>query len=117
MARWEPEMQPLTAENWRQEVTAHEVAVMFLWAEWSPQDLALGKMLRQIRPEFASVAFFSCDMDAEPEVPQVLGVLTNPALICFLNGERHDTSIGHISARQLRAKLRQWLSTSTSGVP
>ena len=112
---WTSAIPPLPEEGWQQVLAGHDVAVILFWAEWSPPDLMMGKVLQQVQPEFTSIAFFSYDLDSQSavEVTDACGVITNPALVCFFNGKRHDSLIGYMKARQLRAELRQWLGAST----
>ena len=113
MAYWDS-VPRLKEEHWEQEVAAHAVAVVLFWAAWSQPDHMMSGVLEAVRPEFASIAFFSCDLDSAPEVAAANAVMTNPTLICFLNGQRHVTTIGYLGEEHLRARLSEWLAAGTS---
>ncbi len=115
METWQPSTPALTLSNYEQLLAEHKVVVVHFWAAWDiharPMDVSLQKM----RPELDSIAFFSCEIyTAAGEIIAALnGVFTTPTLLCFLNGQHHDTSVGYLRPEQLRAKLSEWLAAST----
>lgn len=115
MDSWTSAMPPLPAEEWRQVLAEHEVAVVHFLAVWSVPDRMLNKVLEQVRPEFEHIAFFSCDVDSDSavEVFAANGVMTTPTFCFFLKGQQRALLIGCPNADQLRAKLREWLAAST----
>ncbi len=112
---WTSAMSPLPHEGWQQVLAAHDVAVVFIWAEWYVLTRAMDKELQVVRSEFETVAFFGCDLDSQPQVTADVtgGMASNPMLACFFNGQRHDISFGYLNPEKLRAKLREWLAAST----
>lgn len=104
----------LPQESWQQALAADAIAVVHFWVSWSPPDLAMSKVIQQVRPDFAEIAFFYVDIDGDgAELTNHFKAFQTPVLICFLKGRPHETVIGYLGPDKLRAKLRQWLTAST----
>ena len=104
----------LPQEDWQPTLAAHAIVVVHFWVSWSPPDLAMSKVIQQVRPDFAEITFFYVDIAGDgAKLANHFGAFQTPVLVCFLNGQEHARSLGFLNAELLRAKLREWLAAST----
>jgi len=111
MENWTPTTEPFKADNFQKIITGHHVVVVHFWADWNLIDRKMDLILKNLRPRFAEeIAFYS--FDTMPEAGWVIcrqcNILNLPALVCFINGQLHETLIGLRPQEELEAKFAAW---------
>jgi thiol-disulfide isomerase/thioredoxin len=112
---WRPTLPPVDAETLPGLLAEHRVVVLHCWAAWNGYDRQMDAVLRGLVPLFAGqVVFYSLNTDLEAGWPllRVWGVLNLPALVCLIDGDRHETLIGLKTEVALEVKVREWLSAA-----
>ncbi len=78
------------------------------WASWCAPCRAMGPVLEAVAKDVAAVALVAkLDTDANPAVPQALGVRALPTMVVFQNGRVKDVFVGVKSRTDLVASLQR----------
>jgi thiol-disulfide isomerase/thioredoxin len=107
-----PRSPAVTAEGLPNVFAVRRVVVIHCWAEWNGYDMWLDATIDSIRGQYEDrVAFYALDVDLVDNHAFCAqhGVLNVPALVCFINGKWHETSIWNLARPRLEAKLQDWI--------
>jgi len=80
------------------------------WATWCAPCRMIAPVVEELSAELGDkVRVLKMDIDANPQTPQQLGILSIPTLIIFKDGRPADRTVGYRS--NLKADLRQKLES------
>jgi thioredoxin len=83
------------------------------WASWCAPCRAMGPVLDAVAKDVDAVALVAkLDTDANPAVPQALGIRALPTMVVFQNGRVKDVFVGVKSQRDLVASLQRHARTA-----
>jgi len=100
---------PVTDAEFQGKVLESEQPVLVdFWAAWCAPCRMIAPVVDELQIELgAKVRIFKMDIDANPQTPMQLGILSIPTLIIFKGGRPADRMIGYRS--NLKADLKQKL--------
>ncbi|HEY4026872.1 MAG TPA: thioredoxin [Candidatus Dormibacteraeota bacterium] len=84
------------------------VVLVDFWAEWCAPCRMIAPVVESIASELGDqVKVVKMDIDANPEVPGRLGVMSIPTLIIFKDGQQAERTVGYRAG--MKADLKQKL--------
>lgn len=93
----------LTKEIFEEEVLKSEVPVLVdFWASWCGPCRMLGPVIDELSEEASGYKVGKVDVDDQPELAQLYGVMTIPTVIVFKNGAPAGKTIGVQSKETLK---------------
>jgi thioredoxin 1 len=99
----------VTDAEFEQSVLKSEEPVLVdFWAEWCSPCRMIAPIVEDIAGEFASTAkVFKMDIDANPQTPMSLGIMSIPTVILFKGGVAVERQVGYRPTMKgdLKAKL------------
>jgi len=100
---------PVTDAEFQSQVLQSEQPVLVdFWATWCAPCRMIAPVVDELQVELGDkVRILKMDIDANPQTPMDLGILSIPTLIIFKNGRPADRTIGYRS--NLKADLRSKL--------
>jgi len=91
-----------------QVLNAGQVVLVDFWADWCAPCRMIAPVVEDLAMELGSqVRFVKMDIDANPDVPSRLGIVSIPTLVIFKDGQAADRTIGYRS--NLKTDLKQKL--------
>jgi len=91
-----------------QVLNADQVVLVDFWAEWCAPCRMIAPVVEDLASELdGRVKVVKMDIDANPQVPGRLGIMSIPTLIIFKGGQAADRMVGYRS--NLKLDLRQKL--------
>ena len=91
-----------------QVLNAGQVVLVDFWAAWCAPCRMIAPVVQDLAIELGGqVKFVKMDIDANPEVPTQLGIMSIPTLIIFKDGQAADRQVGYRS--NLKVDLKQKL--------
>ncbi len=98
------------AEFQAQVLQAPQPVLVDFWATWCAPCRMIAPVVDELHTELGDkVRIFKMDIDANPQTPMQLGILSIPTLIIFKDGRPADRTIGYRT--NLKADLRQKLES------
>lgn len=92
----------ITKENFESEVLKSDKPVLVdFWAVWCGPCKMLSPVVDQIAEENDAVKVGKVNVDEEPELAQMFGIMSIPTLISFRDGKAVNKSVGVISKEQI----------------
>jgi thioredoxin 1 len=100
---------PVTDAEFQVQVLESEQPVLVdFWATWCAPCRMIAPVVDELQVELGGkVRILKMDIDANPQTPMQLGILSIPTLIIFKDGRPADRTIGYRS--NLKADLREKL--------
>ncbi len=100
---------PVTDATFESEVLGSDRPVLVdFWATWCAPCRMIAPVVEELHGELGDkVRVFKMDIDANPQTPSALGIMSIPTLIIFKGGRPADRTIGYRS--NLKSDLRQKL--------
>ena len=95
-----------------QVLSADRTVLVEFWAEWCAPCRMIAPVVDELQVELGDkVRILKMDIDANPQTPMNLGILSIPTLIIFKDGRPADRTIGYRSnlMADLRTKLEALL--------
>ena len=98
----------ITKENFENEVLKSELPVLVdFWATWCGPCRMLAPVVGEISEEYAGrVKVGKVNVDEEPELAEMFGILSIPTLLYFKDGKQVDSSIGYRAKEKITAMLQ-----------
>lgn len=91
-----------------QVLNAEQVVLVDFWADWCAPCRMIAPVVQDLAAELGDqVKFVKMDIDANPDVPSRLGIMSIPTLIIFKGGQAADRTVGYRS--NMKMDLRQKL--------
>ena len=86
----------ITKDNFESEVLDSKVPVLVdFWATWCGPCMMLAPTIEEIAEEYAATAKVGkVNVDEEPELASMFGIMSIPTVMVFKNGEVTATSVG-----------------------
>ncbi|MBQ9878821.1 MAG: thioredoxin [Clostridia bacterium] len=85
----------VTGENFQTEVVASEVPVLLdFWASWCGPCKMLSPVVDEIAEERSDIKVGKVNVDDEPELAQMFGVMSIPTLVVMKDGKAVNKSVG-----------------------
>jgi thioredoxin 1 len=86
----------ITKDNFESEVLDSKVPVLVdFWATWCGPCMMLAPTIEEIAEEYAAtVKVGKVNVDEEPELASMFGIMSIPTVMVFKNGEVTATSVG-----------------------
>jgi len=79
-----------------QVLNAAQVVLVDFWAVWCAPCRMIAPVVEDLAAELSDrVKFVKMDIDANPQVPGRLGIMSIPTLIIFKDGEAADRTVGY----------------------
>ena len=98
------------AEFQTQVLQAPQPVLVDFWAAWCAPCRMIAPVVDELQSELGDkVRILKMDIDANPQTPMQLGILSIPTLIIFKDGRPADRTIGYRT--NLKADLRQKLES------
>jgi len=95
-----------------QVLNAGQVVLVDFWADWCAPCRMIAPVVEDLAMELGSqVRFVKMDIDANPDVPSRLGIMSIPTLIIFKDGKAAERAVGYRSnlKTDLKTKLEALL--------
>jgi len=90
-----------------QVLNAGQVVLVDFWAAWCAPCRMIAPVVEDLATELGSqVKFVKMDIDANPEVPAQLGIMSIPTLVIFKDGQAADRTVGYRSNLKLDLKQK-----------
>ena len=88
-------IQQLTDVNFESVINAGQPVFIDFWAAWCGPCRMIAPIVEELAPSYQGKAVIAkMDVDANPAVPQRLGVTSIPTLMMFKNGKLVDRAVG-----------------------
>jgi thioredoxin 1 len=93
----------VTDANFQSEVLeAGQVVLVDFWAEWCGPCRMIAPVVEEIASELGDrMKVVKLDIDANPEVPGRLGIMSIPTLIIFKDGQAAERTVGYRAGLKL----------------
>ena len=88
-------IQQLTDENFESVINGGKPVFIDFWAAWCGPCRMIGPIVEELAPSYKDKAVIAkMDVDAQPNIPQRLGVTSIPTLMMFKDGKLVDRMVG-----------------------
>jgi len=96
-------IQQLTDQNFESVVNGGKPVFIDFWAAWCGPCRMIAPIVEELAPSYNGKAVIAkMDVDANPTVPQRLGVTSIPTLIMFKDGKQVDRAVGVMPKGELQ---------------
>ncbi len=97
----------VTNDNYQAEVVDAGVPVLLdFWAEWCGPCRMLSPVVDEIAEERSDIKVGKVNVDDEPELAQMFGVMSIPTLVVMKDGKAVNKSVGVVPKGKILAMLR-----------
>lgn len=84
------------------------------WAKWCGPCVALTPTIEQLAIEFEGIAVVGkVDVDNNPEVSSEYAIMSIPAILMFVKGEKVEEVVGLVNKDVLERKLRKFTNVAS----
>ena len=96
-------VQQITDSTFEQTVNGGKPVFIDFWAAWCGPCRMIAPIVEELAPSYNGKAVIAkMDVDANPTVPQRLGVTSIPTLIMFKDGKQVDRAVGVMPKGELQ---------------
>ena len=96
----------VTGENFQTEVVASEVPVLLdFWASWCGPCKMLSPVVDEVAEERSDIKVGKVNVDDEPELAQMFGVMSIPTLVVMKDGKAVNKSVGVVPKAKILSML------------
>jgi len=96
-------IQQLTDANFSEIIGGGKPVFIDFWAAWCGPCRMIAPIVEELAPTYEGKAIIAkMDVDANPTVPQSLGVTSIPTLMMFKDGKLVDRAVGAMPRNQLQ---------------
>ena len=90
-----------------QVLNADRVVLVDFWANWCAPCRMIAPVVHDLATELGDrIKFVKMDIDANPDVPSRLGIVSIPTLIIFKDGQAAERTVGYRSNLKLDLKTK-----------
>jgi thioredoxin 1 len=96
-------IQQLTDDNFDSIINGGKPVFIDFWAAWCGPCRMIAPIVEELAPSYQGKAVIAkMDVDAQPNVPQKLGVTSIPTLMMFKDGKLVDRAVGAMPRGELQ---------------
>jgi len=90
-----------------QVLNADRVVLVDFWANWCAPCRMIAPVVEDLATELGDrIKFVKMDIDANPDVPSRLGIMSIPTLIIFKDGQATERTVGYRSNLKMDLKTK-----------
>jgi thioredoxin 1 len=90
-----------------QVLNANRVVLVDFWANWCAPCRMIAPVVEDLATELGDrIKFVKMDIDANPDVPSRLGIISIPTLIIFKDGQATERTVGYRSNLKMDLKTK-----------
>lgn len=97
----------LTTENFQEFVKNNDVVLVDFWAEWCAPCLMMAPVIEELESEMDGVKFVKLNVDENPEIASMFGIMSIPTLMIFRRGEVADMVVGVVAKDTLKERIER----------
>ena len=97
----------LTTENFQEFVKNNNVVLVDFWAEWCAPCLMITPVIEELEREMDGVKFVKLNVDENPEIASMFGIMSIPTLMIFRRGEVVDMVVGVVAKDTLKERIER----------
>jgi len=97
----------ITTENFQDFVKSNDVVLVDFWAEWCAPCLMIVPVIEELEGEMSGVKFAKLNVDENPEMASMFGIMSIPTLMIFKNGEVTDMVVGVVAKDTLKERIER----------
>ena len=95
----------ITAENFEETITDHDIVLVDFWADWCGPCKRFGPVYEKASEEYDGIVFAKLDTDANYELTSQLGIEGIPTLMAFREGVLVFNQAGALPGQALEQVL------------
>lgn len=96
----------MTVEEFKQELSENENALVDFWAPWCGPCKMMGPVLEKIDTENPNLKVIKVNVDESGELAGMFGIRSIPTLTMFKDGQPTSTKTGALP----QAKVQEWIN-------
>ena len=90
------------------EILENKVVFVDFWAPWCGPCRALGPIFEDLAEKYGGSAVFAkCNVDDNETFARRHGIASIPCIICFVNGEEVDRSLGFLPQEEIELFIQK----------
>lgn len=90
------------------EILENKVVFVDFWAPWCGPCRALGPIFEDLSEKYSESAVFAkCNVDDDERFARKHGIASIPCIICFVNGEETDRSLGFLPQEEIELFIQR----------
>ncbi|HHH78120.1 MAG TPA: thioredoxin [Thermoplasmatales archaeon] len=97
----------LTTENFQDFVKSNDVVLVDFWAEWCAPCVMMAPVIDELEGEMDGVKFAKLNVDENPEIASIFGIMSIPTLMVFKGGEVADMVVGVVAKDTLKERIER----------
>ena len=97
----------LTTENFQDFVKSNDVVLVDFWAEWCAPCVMMAPVIDELEGEMDGVKFAKLNVDENPEIASIFGIMSIPTLMVFKRGEVADMVVGVVAKDTLKERIER----------
>ena len=90
------------------EILENKVVFVDFWAPWCGPCRALRPIFEELSEKYSESAVFAkCNVDDDERFARKHGIASIPCIICFVNGEETDRSLGFLPQEEIELFIQR----------
>ena len=90
-----------------QELTAQGKVVVDCFATWCGPCKMISPIVDELSEEMTDTSFFKMDVDENPDVPAMFGIMSIPTILVFKDGTLANKIVGFLPKAALKAEIEK----------